>query len=163
MKNLGKMFVLALLQVGVIVSLPLFMEKNEELPSVAPTAAVMAGEKTELPQVKATTIRLLSAEGERETDLEEYLFGVVAAEMPASFEEEALKAQAVAARSYAMHRIASGIHGGAICSDYSCCQAWIGHEELKEKWDAASDEEERQKVAMAARFGLAALDHREIV
>ncbi|MBR6521104.1 MAG: stage II sporulation protein D [Oscillospiraceae bacterium] len=141
MKNLGKMFVLALLQVGVIISLPLFMEKGEDISPALPSAAVMAGEKTEpqrseLPQAETTTIRLLSAEGERETELEEYLFGVVAAEMPASFEDEALKAQAVAARSYAMHRIASGIHNGAICSDYSCCQAWLSEDELKEKWGA---------------------------
>jgi len=37
-------------------------------------------------------------------DLEEYVVGVVAGEMPASFEEEALKAQAVASRSYALFK-----------------------------------------------------------
>ena len=41
-------------------------------------------------------------------DLEEYIIGVVAAEMPASFEEEALKSQAVAARSYAIYKINKG-------------------------------------------------------
>ncbi len=40
-----------------------------------------------------------------ELNLEEYLIGVVAAEMPALFHEEALKAQAVAARSYALYKI----------------------------------------------------------
>ena len=35
-------------------------------------------------------------------------------------------------------------------------------QELKKKWDAAPDEETRQQVTMAARFGLAALDHREM-
>ena len=39
--------------------------------------------------------------------LEEYLVGVVAAEMPALFEEEALKAQAVAARTYAVYQMES--------------------------------------------------------
>ena len=38
-------------------------------------------------------------------NLEEYLIGVLAAEMPASFHEEALKAQAVASRSYAAYNI----------------------------------------------------------
>ena len=38
-------------------------------------------------------------------DLEEYIVGVVAAEMPAAFEQEALKAQAVAARTYAYKRL----------------------------------------------------------
>ena len=142
MKNLGKMFVLALLQVGVILSLPLFMTKEAEKLSEPPAAAVMAsGEEAEPPREKFAaeemTVRLLGGEGEREFGLEEYLFGVVAAEMPASFESEALKAQAVAARSYAMHRMVSGVHGGAICADYGCCQAWISEEELQEKWGAA--------------------------
>ena len=37
--------------------------------------------------------------------LDEYLYGVVSAEMPASFEEEALKAQAVVARTYTLYKI----------------------------------------------------------
>ena len=39
-----------------------------------------------------------------ELKLEDYIVGVVAAEMPASFDIEALKAQAVAARTYAMYK-----------------------------------------------------------
>jgi len=65
-------------------------------------------------------------------DLEEYLLGVVAAEMPAYFEMEALKAQAVAARIYAYGRLikeygSSGGHpGGAdICTNPGHCQAWV--------------------------------------
>ena len=41
----------------------------------------------------------------KEMPLEDYLVGVVAGEMPALFEEEALKAQAVAARTYALRRL----------------------------------------------------------
>ena len=59
-------------------------------------------------------------------DLEEYLVGVVLAEMPASFEGEALKAQAVAARTYAVKAQNSGKHAeGAVCTDSRCCQAYI--------------------------------------
>jgi stage II sporulation protein D len=66
---------------------------------------------------------------------EDYLVGVVAAEMPASFPEEALKAQAVAARSYARCCAASGKHPGAdLCADPGCCQAWQDEEALREKW-----------------------------
>lgn len=64
-------------------------------------------------------------------DLEEYVKGVVAAEMPAEFEMEALKAQAVAARTYALSKeIALGgkgceLHPGAdVCADSEHCQAW---------------------------------------
>ncbi len=65
--------------------------------------------------------------------LDEYLTGVVAAEMPASFPEEALKAQAVAARTYIIHKrwlVESGetidpMHKGAImCDDHTHCSAY---------------------------------------
>ncbi|MGB9779586.1 MAG: stage II sporulation protein D [Caldanaerobacter sp.] len=73
--------------------------------------------------------------------LEEYVKGVVAAEMPAEFEMEALKAQAVAARTYALAKeIALGgkgceLHEGAdVCTDPEHCQAWQSVQELKNKW-----------------------------
>ena len=57
--------------------------------------------------------------------LEEYLVGVVAAEMPADFAPEALRAQAVAARTYTLYCARSGKHADAdVCTDYHCCQGW---------------------------------------
>lgn len=63
-------------------------------------------------------------------ELEAYVRGVVLAEMPASFDSEALKAQAVAARTYAMRRVTLGDRHseGAVCTDSTCCQAWISEE-----------------------------------
>ena len=60
-------------------------------------------------------------------DLETYLVGVVLAEMPASFEADALKAQAVVARTYTMRaNTTGGKHGdGSVCTDYACCQAYM--------------------------------------
>ncbi|NLY69162.1 MAG: stage II sporulation protein D [Clostridiales bacterium] len=72
--------------------------------------------------------------------LEEYLIGVVAGEMPVSFGEEALKAQAVAARSYAIYRISRDSqyiqsHGGAqLCTDSGHCKAYVTREKLAAKW-----------------------------
>lgn len=68
--------------------------------------------------------------------LEEYLVGVVAAEMPASFSDEALKAQAVAARTYTLRRINNGgcESGADICADSKCCQAYSSDEKLKKNW-----------------------------
>lgn len=62
-----------------------------------------------------------------EMDLDEYLTGVVLAEMPASFEEEALKAQAVVARTYAVRAWEKGNKhtGAAVCTDSTCCQGYI--------------------------------------
>lgn len=68
-------------------------------------------------------------------ELEEYVKGVVAAEMPAEFEIEALKAQAVAARTYALRRIEQYPNGhpdhpeAALCTGIHC-QAWLSKEEL---------------------------------
>jgi stage II sporulation protein D len=75
----------------------------------------------------------------RNMDLEEYIKGVVAAEMPASFHHEALKAQAVAARTYTVKRMTS--LGGSpnpdhpevdVCTDSTHCQAWISDEEFRQ-------------------------------
>lgn len=156
MKNLGKIFILAFLQVGVILTLPLFMTDAAKESPIVPTAAVMAEVvETDPPTVEQEMrIRLLVDGIEQEMNLEEYLVGVVAAEMPASFEPEALKAQAVAARSYAMFRIASNAHGGAICSDYGCCQAWLSEEQLQEKWVAAYDDySEKIRTAVSETKG----------
>lgn len=56
-----------------------------------------------------------------ELDMEEYIKGVVLAEMPATFSLEALKAQAVAARTYTIKKLSSQNH---ICDNPSHCQAW---------------------------------------
>lgn len=68
----------------------------------------------------------------RTFDLRSYLIGVMAAEMPASFPEEALKTQAVAARTYTLYKQAlygadgmpESHHGAQLCSDPSHCKAW---------------------------------------
>ena len=73
-----------------------------------------------------------------EMKLEDYLIGVVAAEMPASFELEALKAQAVAARTYTLYKRDHGgcsAHEGAdICTKSNHCQAYVTDEEMTKNW-----------------------------
>lgn len=91
---------------------------------------------------RTSTVRLyLHQENKiKKIQLEEYLIGVVAAEMPAEFPLEALKAQAVAARTYAVKRMGTGgvanpLHTGAdLCDDHRHGQAWLSREELKERW-----------------------------
>jgi len=74
----------------------------------------------------------------------QYLIGVVSAEMPATFETEALRAQAVAARTETLYHMlfsASPSHPDAdVCSDSACCQAYKDDAELKEKWGTMYDE-----------------------
>ena len=66
-------------------------------------------------------------------ELEEYIIGVVAAEMPASFHSEALKAQAIAARTYALKAKASGI----TLTDTVSTQAYKDNKELKQTWGSS--------------------------
>ena len=66
--------------------------------------------------------------------LEDYLVGVVAAEMPAAFESEALKAQAVAARTYTMYKSNSNDHDADVCTDFAHCQAYLSDEEMHQNW-----------------------------
>ena len=67
----------------------------------------------------------------------DYLPGVLAGEMPASFAEEALKAQAIAARTYIIHCMGqeNPNHPDAdVCDDASCCKAFLEVTDLQERW-----------------------------
>ena len=108
------------------------------------------------PADKSFELRL-SRDGYVETvSMDEYLFGVVAAEMPASFEPEALKAQAVAARTYAMYEIRTGKHEGFdLCSSPACCSAFANDEKLREGWGGRFDTyAEKIRAAVKATDGL---------
>ncbi|MCL2342377.1 MAG: stage II sporulation protein D [Firmicutes bacterium] len=74
-----------------------------------------------------------------ETTLADYLPGVLAAEMPASFAPEALKAQAVAARTFILYRAGqqnSRHPEAAVCDDSTCCTAYTNLDDLRGKWGA---------------------------
>lgn len=74
--------------------------------------------------------------------LEDYLWGVLAGEMPASYPAEALKAQVVASYSYMVHRIETVAahpatdfgHEGDVCDDPNHCKAYLSPEEARLRW-----------------------------
>lgn len=80
-------------------------------------------------------------------EVEQYIKEVTAAEMPANFYPEALKAQAVAARTYLTNRVriykkteTPAEHKGAlICTDSSHCKAWISETTKREQWGDDKD------------------------
>ena len=96
---------------------------------------------------KTVSVYVHSEDKVTEMNENQYLKEVVAAEMPASFEPEALKAQAVAARSYLEARRSayrtSGTpesHKGAdICTDPTHCKAWISEEKRRGLWGKDAD------------------------
>lgn len=116
----------------IVVSLPrLFPIQSAEMPTES--GSDKAAERLESDSKR--NIRLLCGDTVSEISVSDYLTGVVAAEMPVSFEPEALKAQSVAARSYLQRAINSPKHEGAdICADSSCCQAYLTCEQLKASW-----------------------------
>ncbi len=126
----------------------LFAEGKTETPQ--PT------QKPEQPQPEAAagepfdakvTLRVLTEGGVKEMSLEDYLVGTLLAEMPASFPEEALKAQAIASRTFALRKAETGKHVGAdVCTSYACCQGWTA--------DATTEEIGRITQAVRATDGL---------
>lgn len=126
------------------------------LPAILSQQNIQAnvGETKETEEIQKTTtpsktIQLLHQEtGEVETvDLEQYLCHVVSAEMPASYEVEALKAQAVVARTYTLYKLQNRKHENAdICDQSTCCQAWISKEDRLARWEENQRESNWQKI-----------------
>lgn len=85
-----------------------------------------------------------------EVDIDEYLYSVVSAEMPAIFEVQALEAQAIVARTYTIYKSLNKKHDNAdICDDSTCCQAWISKEDRLAKWEENQRDIYWQKICDA--------------
>lgn len=92
------------------------------------------------PAQEARSVRVLCGSTVQPEPLDEYLTRVVLSEMPASFEEEALKAQAVAARTFTCLQMTHGKHENAdVCTDSACCQACWAADELQARLGADFD------------------------
>ena len=107
-------------------------------------------------------VRVALGDGEVLTlPLDKYLWRVVAAEMPASFEPEALKAQTVAARTYTLSKMERTVesHPDAdVCTDITCCQAYIDPADAAANWgENAQTYTDKIAAAVADTDGMAAL------
>lgn len=124
---------LGLVLPGIVLNMAVSMEREEPLASVEP---VTEPEPTETTEQVALTMLLQQEDGSvAEMDMDTYLTGVILAELPASFEPEAKKAQAVVARTFTRKAyVTGGKHGdGSVCTDSTCCQAYISPEAYREK------------------------------
>ena len=143
-----KIIGVALILVVVLFALP-FVVRQAQDTGQDPQPTVQ--EEAALPD-SGHTLRVKGSDGQvTEMDLNQYLWGVVAAEMPASFSQEALKAQAVAARTYALNKGPSSNHPDAdLCTDYACCQAWIARDKAQGNWgDKAAEYTNKITTAVA--------------
>ena len=113
--------------------------------TVAPTAQTGTADAQ-------ATVRVAMEDGSVSTmAMDEYLWCVVSAEMPASFASEALKAQVVAARTYTvakMGRTVSTHPDADVCTDITCCQAYITRQQAQTNWGDKS-ETYTQKITQA--------------
>ena len=145
-----------LIFIFIIIVLPNLCTKKRKKQNVQ-TSETTEEEKQETEKYdysKYKTIKLYHAKTSQteELSLDDYLYGVVSSEMPASFEKEALKAQAIVARTYTIYQItkSKGKHGDAdICDDYKCCQAWISKEDRLAKWSENEAEANWNKIVEA--------------
>lgn len=95
------------------------------------------------------TIKLLHKKTGKveQVNIDDYLCNVVSAEMPADYEIEALKAQAVVARTYTIYKINNKKHENAdICDDSTCCQAWVDKETRFSRWEESKRESNWEKI-----------------
>ena len=116
--------------------------------------------KTYLPDKDADISVSLLTDGTVQTmSLYDYLVGVLSAEMPGSFETEALRAQAVAARTYTLHKMLvapSQNHPEAdVCDDITCCKAYASYNDMLEKWgDDVNTYKSKMEHAVSSTDGL---------
>ncbi|MEK5067209.1 stage II sporulation protein D [Sporosarcina sp. FSL K6-1508] len=97
--------------------------------------------EAEVKEVELCPVNISVAGMDKPISLEEYVVGVVAAEMPATFQEEALKAQAIAARTYALQTTANGTK--TIAADVSA-QVYSAEAKRKERWGKEFKRNERK-------------------
>lgn len=112
--------------------------------------------------LRSNKVRVLDKESGKVTKMkvDDYIFGVVAAEMPASYCDEALKAQAVASYTYMLFRAAQRVDMDYdVCTDSSKDQAYISREKACEKWGDNADKYcEKLDKAIAAVKGYVMVD-----
>lgn len=115
-------------------------------------------EKVELETIlydysKYSTIKLLHKDTGKveEVNIDKYIANVVSAEMPVNYDIEALKAQAVVARTYTIYKITtSKKHENAdICDKSTCCQAWISKEDRMKRWKEEEANDNWNKIIKA--------------
>ena len=132
---------------GILIpSLLVWMLQDRVLPVVNKNEFDMSEASAPIPK---QTISVSFGDGDvREIPFEEYILSVVLSEMPADFESEALKAQAVVARTYALRRVNKNEKhlDAVVCTSSSCCQGYCS---VQEYLNRGGDEESIVKVQSA--------------
>jgi stage II sporulation protein D len=146
---LGSILFVVTLLIPTLLVIPFTEETKGSLvediqPQVISTAVVENGVPIAVP-VYRTEKKIIE-----EIPLEQYVVGVVASEMPASFEEEALKAQALAARTYIVQRLLNeSTPEGSKVTDTVKHQVYKDLEDLKRQWKPENYTENLERITKA--------------
>ncbi len=146
--------------------IPIFAIKGDEGPVKVGTKEETVKKET---IVKAESFKLLDTATNSITEINsaEYIFGVVAAEMPALYETEALKAQAVAAYTFALYRKNEAEKADReydISTDHKTDQSFITRDAARQKWgEKAAEYEQKIESAISAVEGLVLTYNKEII
>lgn len=145
----GKM-VQILVPLCAVILLPTLVLPLTKRKEVKPLDTYIQVTETGAPETESQISVCMQDGSVQNMNLDEYLTGVVLAEMPAQFQDEALKAQAVVARTYTMKRsISKSKHAGStVCTDPSCCQAYCSPEEYLSR---GNSEEFVEKIKLAVQ------------
>lgn len=143
-KDMGIAVVMGLLVPTILLSAVVAIAADKQAGTEKMEEAVQS---TALPSVmetqpSAVLLTVLDDNGElRDMELHDYLTCVVLAEMPVSFADEALKAQSVVARTYAIRAMegASKHEEAAVCTDSGCCQGYMAAETYLQKGGKEQD------------------------
>lgn len=129
-KSLLLALVMGILLPSLFVSIAEKLFANRYHPPKAGESTLQTQIQNEIAEGMSDNIAVLLADGNvKKMEMDTYITGVVLGEMPADFEKEALMAQSVVARTYALKRSTGNKHmSGAVCTDSTCCQAYCSPE-----------------------------------
>ena len=152
-KDLWFAVFLGLILPGVILSAA--ASYTDSSPDSDPVSVPAAALSETMPEGTALPVLVRAGEEVQEEDLDAYLVGVVLGEMPTDFAPEALKAQSVAARTYAWKAYITGgkHHDGSVCTQSGCCQAYIDPQQYLEQ-GGSLEGLAKVRQAVAATSGL---------
>lgn len=141
----------------ILCTLPLLFLKNDGETNMFNIGLndIINGKKADILFPKDGKVKIYITEENKvvELGLEEYITGVVSSEVPADFNDEALKAQAVAARTYYMNKRKNPCkeaeaHGAEIC-DTTNCQVYMDRQKRLSLWSSKKGEENWNKIKKA--------------
>jgi stage II sporulation protein D len=145
-------FFYTLLGIVIIITLNIYdkdLDKNDTKPNVEQKVYEEKEEKEEIyNDSKIIKVKLTDKNEIVEMTVNEYLKGVVPAEMPPDYNMEALKSQAIVARTYLYQKMSSSAHKDCdICDNYMHCQAYYTYEKLMRAWERTKkyDKQTREK------------------